>query len=165
MRDAPSGRGAPSGLRDRCPLEMNELPAPVPPNEHAGAATLLIHLPVLVLALGGGTTGHDGRIAVDAHFDLVRHQRLEIHAPGFAVLEVLRPILDHPARPDMDVVLVQDPLEDGDIRLDDGLIEVLDELRQLALVSGRVAEWLSHSRLPCALSGSGTGVVSTHPIT
>src|SRR5262245_62060046 len=49
--------GRPSGLRDRCPLEVNELPAPVLPNEHAGAATLLIHLPVLVLSLGGGTTG------------------------------------------------------------------------------------------------------------
>jgi hypothetical protein len=42
---------------------------------------------------------------------------------------------------------VQDSLKDGDIRLDDGLIVLLDELRQLALVSGRVAEWLSHSRL------------------
>ena len=149
--NAPSGRHAagraPSGFQDRCPLVENKLPAPVPPNEHAGAATLLIHLPVLVLSLGGGTTGHDGRIAVDAHFDLVRHERLEIHAPGFAVLEVLRPILDHAARAVMDVVLVQDSIKDGDIRLDDGLIEVLDELRQLALVSGRVAEWLSHSRL------------------
>ena len=47
----------------------------------------------------------------------------------------------------MDVVLVQDSIKDGDIRLDDGLIEVLDELRQLAVVFGRVAEWLSHSRL------------------
>jgi hypothetical protein len=37
----------------------------------------------------------------------------------------------------MEVVLVQDSLKDADIRLDDGLIEVLDELRQLALVSGR----------------------------
>src|SRR5262245_13452489 len=88
--------GAPSGLRDRCPLVENELPAPVPPNEHAGAATLLIHLPVLVLSLGGGTTGYDRGIAVDAHFDLVRHQRLEIYAPGFAVLEVLRPISTMP---------------------------------------------------------------------
>jgi hypothetical protein len=35
----------------------------------------------------------------------------------------------------MDVVLVQDSIKDGDIRLDDGLIEVLDELSQLALVS------------------------------
>jgi hypothetical protein len=118
-------------------LEVNELPAPVPPNEHAGPATVLIHLPVLVLALGGGTTGHDGGIAVDAHVDLVRRQRLEIHAPGFTVLEVLRPILDRAARPEMEVVLVQDSLKDADIRLDDGLIEVLDELRQLALVSGR----------------------------
>ena len=48
----------------------------------------------------------------------------------------------------MDVILVQDSLKDGDIRLDDGLVEVLDELRQLALVSGRVAERLSHGRLP-----------------
>jgi len=44
---------------------VNELPAPVPPNEHAGPATLLIHLPVLVLACGGGTTGDEGGIAVD----------------------------------------------------------------------------------------------------
>jgi hypothetical protein len=47
----------------------------------------------------------------------------------------------------MDVVLVQDSIKDDDIRLDDGLIEVLDELSQLALVPGRVADWLSHSRL------------------
>jgi hypothetical protein len=47
----------------------------------------------------------------------------------------------------MDVVLVQSSLKDRDIRLDDGLIEVLDELGQLALVSGLVAEWLSHNRL------------------
>src|SRR5262249_28103886 len=86
--------------------EVNELPAPVTSNEHAGTATLLIHLSVLVLSLGGGTTGHDRGIAVDAHFDLVRHQRLEIYAPGFAVLEVLRPILDHGARALMDLVLV-----------------------------------------------------------
>ncbi|MFZ0346578.1 MAG: hypothetical protein WAM03_00310 [Pseudolabrys sp.] len=33
---------------------------------------------------------------VHAHFDLVRHERLEIHAPGFAVLEVLRPISTMP---------------------------------------------------------------------
>src|SRR5262245_32673031 len=138
----------PLRLRDRCPLEVNELPAPVLPNEHAGAATLLIHLPVLVLSLGGGTTGHDGGIAVDAHFGLVWHQRLEIHAPALAVLEVLRPILDHAARAVMDVVVVQDSLKEGDICLDDGLIEVLDDLGHLPVVSGRVAEWLSHSRLP-----------------
>src|SRR3954454_16907512 len=87
--------GRPSGLRDRCALVENELPAPVLPNEHAGAATLLIHLPVLVLSLGGGTTGYDGGIAVGAPFDLARHERLETHARGFAVLEVLRPFLAH----------------------------------------------------------------------
>jgi hypothetical protein len=77
---------------------MNELPAPVPPNEHAGPATLLIDLPVLILPFGGGATGHDGGIAVDTDFDLVRHQRLEIRAPGLAVLQILRPILDGAAR-------------------------------------------------------------------
>jgi hypothetical protein len=46
-------------------VEVDELPAPVPPNEHAGPATLLIHLPVLVLPFGGGATGHHGGIAVD----------------------------------------------------------------------------------------------------
>src|SRR5262245_39600744 len=128
---------------------MNELPAPVPPNEHAGPGTLLIHLPVLVLPVGGGATGHHGGIAVDTDFDLVRHQRLEIHAPGLAVPQILRPILDGAARAMMSVVLVQDALEEGDIRLDDGLIEVPDELRQLALVSGRIVEWLGHTRLLC----------------
>ena len=79
LSSGPSPCG-PSRLRDRCSLEVNELPAPIPPNEHAGPSSLLIHLPVLVLSLGSGTTGHDRGIAVDAYFDLVRHQGL---AGGF----------------------------------------------------------------------------------
>src|SRR5262249_11325503 len=152
--------GDPSELRDRCPLEVNELPASVSPDEHAGPATLLIHVPVLVLSFGGGTTGYEGGIAVNPDVDLVRHQRLEIHAPGFTVLQILRPILDRAAWAVMDVVLVQDALKCGDIRLDDGLIEVLHELRQLALVSSAIAEWLSHGRLLFA-AGSGPAIQET----
>src|SRR5262245_77053 len=83
-----------SALLDRCPVLVNELPAPVPPNEHAGPATLLIHLPLLIRSLCYGTTGEDCSIAEDTDFDLVRCQRLEIYAPGLAVLEILCPILD-----------------------------------------------------------------------
>jgi hypothetical protein len=57
LSSGPSPCG-PSRLRDRCCLEVNELPAPIPPNEHAGPSSLLIHLPVLVLSHGSGTTGH-----------------------------------------------------------------------------------------------------------
>src|SRR5262249_56995793 len=55
------------------------------------------------------------------------------------VLQVLRRVLGGPARAVMDEVLVQDALQESDIRLDDRLIEVLDEFRQLAFVAGRIA--------------------------
>src|SRR5262249_25185807 len=38
----PGGQTYPSRLLDRCPVEVNELPPPVPPNEHAGPSTVLI---------------------------------------------------------------------------------------------------------------------------
>ena len=122
---------------------------------------------MLVLSLGGGTTGHDGGIAVDAHFDLVRHERLEIHAPGFAVLEVLRPILDHATRAVMNVVLVQDLIKDGDIRLDDGLIEVLDELNlsSRSSLAGSPSGSVIAVSLCFEMYGSGTVGVSTHAMT
>src|SRR5262245_35917642 len=146
-RPSRRGPGDRSRLPDYCPLGVDELPAPVSPNEHAGPATVLIHRPVLVLPLDGGAIGHDGGIPVDADFDLLCYQRLEIHAAGLAVLQILRPMLDCAARAVMGVILVQDVLQEGDIRLDDGGIEVLDTLRQLALVTGRIAGWLSHDRL------------------
>jgi len=54
--------GDPSRLPDWRRMEVDELPAPIPPNKHSGPVTLVIHLSVLVLPFGGGATGHDGRI-------------------------------------------------------------------------------------------------------
>ena len=62
-------------------MEVDDLPATVPPNKHSGPVTLVIHLSVLILPLGGGATGHDGGIIVDAHFDLVGHKRFDSSAP------------------------------------------------------------------------------------
>src|SRR5678816_3396960 len=115
-----------SGLLDRCPLGVDELPAPVPPNEDAGPAALLIYRSILVFSFGGGTIGHDGGIPVDANFDLIRDERIEIHAPALAILQVLRAGLDVPVRAIMDVVLGQDPLQESDVRLDDSRIEIVD---------------------------------------
>src|SRR5262245_51557661 len=114
---------------------MNELPAPVSPNEHAGRAPLVIHPPVLILSLGDGTTGHDRGIAENTDGDLVCYQRLEIHAPGLTVLQIFCAIFDRAARAVMGIVFAQDALQEGDIRLDDGLCERLDELHELALSS------------------------------
>src|SRR5262249_46522547 len=47
-------------------MEVDELPAPIPPNKHSGPVTLVIHLSVLILPFSGGATGHDGRIAVES---------------------------------------------------------------------------------------------------
>src|SRR6267142_1449830 len=117
------------GLLDRCPLRVHELPAPVLSNEDAGPAALLVNRSILVFSFGGGTIGHDGGIPVDADFDLIRDQRVEIHTAGRAVLQGLRPSLDVPVRAIMDVVLGQDPLQESDVRLDDSRIEIVDELR------------------------------------
>lgn len=87
---------------------------------------MLNHRSVLVPSFGVGTTGHEGCIAVDANFDLVRHQRLIIQAPSLAVFHILRPILDGAARAVMNVVFVQNALKDGGIRFGYGLTEVLD---------------------------------------
>jgi hypothetical protein len=114
---------SPSGLLDRCMLGVDELPAPVPPNEHVGRALLLIYRPLLVLSFGGAAIGHDGGIPVEVDLDLLRAPRLVIHAAGLAVLQVLRPVLDGAARAVVDVVLVQDALQESDIRVDDGPIE------------------------------------------
>jgi hypothetical protein len=40
----------------------------------------------------------------------------------------------------MDVVLVQDALEKSNIGVDDGDVDIVDELRQLAFVTGGVAK-------------------------
>ena len=82
-----------SRLLNRCPVGVDELPAPVFPDEHVGPAALLIYRPLLVLPFGGGSKGHDGGITVEADFDFIRDQRLEGHAAGLAVLQVLRPVL------------------------------------------------------------------------
>ena len=105
---------------------MDQLPAPVPPNEDAGPAALLIYRSIWVLSFGGGAIGHDGGIPVGADFDLIRDQRVEIHAAGSATFQVLRPVLDGPARAVMGEVLVQDALQESAIRLDVRPIEVLD---------------------------------------
>jgi hypothetical protein len=94
-----------SGLLDRCPLRVHELPAPILPNEHARPAALLVNRSVLVFSSGGGTIGHDRGIPVGADFDLIRDERIEIYAPALAVLKVLRPAFDAPVRTIMDVVL------------------------------------------------------------
>ena len=75
-----------SGFLDRCSLRVDELPAPVLPNEDAGPAALLVNRSILVFSFGGGTIGHDGGIPVDADFDLIRDERIEIHAPALAIL-------------------------------------------------------------------------------
>ena len=108
---------------------MHELPAPVLSNEDAGPAALLVNRSILVFSFGGGTIGHDGGIPVDADFDLIRDERIEIHAPALAILQVLRAGLDVPVRAIMDIVLGQDPLQESDVRLDDSRIEIVDELR------------------------------------
>ena len=119
---------------------MDKLPAPVPPNEYACPATLLIYRPVLILSFGPGAIGHDGGIPEKAGFNIIRDQRLEFYAAGLAVFQVLRPVLDVSVRAVMDVVLGQDPFQESDVRLNESRIEVLDELRQLALVAGRIAK-------------------------
>ena len=113
---------------------------PVVPNEHAGPAALLIYCSVLILSFRGGAIGHDGGIPVDPDFGVIRDQRGEIHVPALAVLQVLSPVLDVPVRPVMRVVLIEDLFQEGDVRLDDSRIEVLNELCQLALVAGLVAK-------------------------
>ncbi len=85
-----------SGLLDRCPLGVDQLPAPVPPNEYAGPAALFVNRSILVFSFGGGTIGHDGGIPVEADFDLIRDQRVEIHAPALAILQVLRRVSTFP---------------------------------------------------------------------
>ena len=113
---------------------------PVVPNEHAGPAALLIYCSVLILSFRGGAIGHDGGIPIDPDFDVIRDQRGEIHVPALAVLQVLSPVLDVPVRPVMRVVLIENLFQEGDVRLDDSRIEVLNELCQLALVTGLVAK-------------------------
>lgn len=60
-----------SGFLDRCSLGVDELPAPLLPNEHAGPATLLINRSLLVLSFGGRAIGHDGGIPVAADFNII----------------------------------------------------------------------------------------------
>jgi len=139
--------GDPSRLSDWRRMKVDELPAPIPPNKHSGPVTLVIDLSVLIRPFGGGPTGHDGRIAVDAHFDLFGHKRFEMHAPSLAVVQILRPILDNAVRAVMSVVLVQNAIKEADISPDDRLTEILDELHEFAFVFGAIAEWLSHYRL------------------
>jgi len=134
------GPGNPSRLPDQRRMEVDELPAPIAPNKHSGPVPLVIHLSVLVLSFGGGATRHHGRIAVDPHLDLVGHKRFEMHAPGLAVVQILRPILDNAVRAVMSVVLVQDPIKEDNISPDDRLAEVLDELHEFAFVFGSIAE-------------------------
>ncbi len=129
FRDGPGIITPRSGLLDRCPLGVDELPLPVLPNEDARPAALLIYRAILVLSFGGGTIAHYGGIPVDADFDFIRDQRVEIHAPALAILQVLCPGLDVPVRAIMDVVLGQDPLQESDVRLDDSRIKIVNELR------------------------------------
>jgi hypothetical protein len=49
---------------------------------------------ILVFSFGSGTIGHDGGMPVDADFDLIRDERIEIHAPALAILQILCPGLD-----------------------------------------------------------------------
>src|SRR5262245_44378365 len=133
------GPGDPSRLPDWRRMEVDELPASIPPNKHSGPVTLVIDLSVLMLPFGRGATGHDGRIAVDAHFDLVGHERFEMHSPSLAVVQILRPILDDAVRAVMSAVLVQDAIKETNISLDDRLTEVPDELYEFAFVFGAIA--------------------------
>ena len=111
------------------PWEWDELPLPVLPNQDARPAALLVNRSILVFSFGGGTIGHDGGIPVDADFDFIRDQRIEIHAPALAILQYLCPGLDVPVRAIMDVVLGQDPFQESNVRLDDSRIKIVDELR------------------------------------
>ena len=101
---------------------MDELPAPVPPNEYAGPATLFIYRSVLVLSFGPGAIGHDGGIPEKADFDVIRNQRLEFHAAVLAVLQVLRPVLDVSMWAVMDEVRGQDLLQESDVRLNETVL-------------------------------------------
>src|SRR5262245_17578765 len=113
------------GLFDRRALAVDELPLTVLPNKDAGPEPLLIYRTILVLSFGGGTIGHDRGIPVDADFNLIRDKRVEIHAASLAIFQVLRPVLDVPVRAKMRVVLVQDLLEESNVRLNDCRIDVL----------------------------------------
>ena len=130
----PAGRAI-LGLLDRCPLGVDELPAPLLPNEHSGPTTLLINCPLLVLPFGGGAIGHDGGIPVAADFKVIYKQRLEFDTAALAVLQILRAVLDDAARAVMRIVSVQDALQESDIDLEKGRMEVLDELRRLAFIA------------------------------
>jgi len=121
-------------------MEVDELPAAIPPNKHSGPVTLVIDLSVLIFPFGGRATRHDRCIVVDAHFDLVGHKRFEMHAPSFPVVQILRPILDNAVRAVMSVFLVQDAIKEANISPDDRLTEVLDELHEFAFVFGAIAE-------------------------
>src|SRR5262249_35038814 len=99
------------------------------PNEYASPTTLLIYRPVLILSFGLGAIGHDGGIPVEADFDVICDQRLEIHAAVLAVFQILLPVLDVPMWAVMDEVRGQDLLQKSDVRLNESRIEVLDELR------------------------------------
>src|SRR4029077_4055514 len=116
-----------SGLLNRCSLGVDELPLPVFPNKDTGPAALLVNRSILVFSFGGGTIGHDGGIPVDADFDLICDERIEIHAAALAILQVLCPVLNVPVWAEMVVVLGQDPLHESDVRLNDGCIEVVDQ--------------------------------------
>src|SRR5262249_17251630 len=125
-----------SGLLDRCPLRVNELPFTVLPNKDAGPAALLIYRSVLIFSFGRGAIGHNGGVPVNADFNIVRYQRVKIHTAGLTILQVLSPVLDVSVRAVMAVIFVQDPLQKSHVRFHDSRIEVLDKLRQLPLVVG-----------------------------
>ena len=114
-----------SGFLNRCAVRVHELPASILPDEDARPAALLVDRSILILAFSSGAIGHYRCIAVDADRDVIGDQRIEIHAAALAVLQVLRSGLDIPARAVMNVVLVQNALQESDIRFDDCCVEIL----------------------------------------
>ena len=73
-----------SGLPDRRPLRVDELPLAVLPNKDAGPPALLIYRAILVFSFSGGAIGHNGGIPVNADLDIIRNQ------PSKSTLPVLR---------------------------------------------------------------------------
>jgi hypothetical protein len=119
-------------------LGVDGLPAPLLPNEHAGPATLLINRPLLVLPFGGGAIGHDGGIPVAADFNIIYNQRVEFHAAGLAVLQVLRGSQGCRVGGN-ECSLCAGRVLGKRCGFDKGRIEVCDQLRQLPFVADRIA--------------------------
>lgn len=66
-------------------MTEDQFPLPALSNEDARPAALLINCSTLVLSFHGRAIGYDGGVPVNANFDVIRDQRVEIHVPRLAV--------------------------------------------------------------------------------